>query len=112
MPSLGLFGLAAFSANQRTKEIDIRKALGATVGDIVILIAKGFVYLIIIALLLSAPLGWYFMKTWLEDFAYRVDISLWTFVYAALLILTIAGLTIAFQSFKASVTDAATTLRN
>lgn len=110
--SLGLFGLAALSITQRTKEIGIRKAHGATASDIVILFSKGFVYLIIIAFFLSAPIGWYLIRTWLEGFAYRVDIILWTFVYAALLTLTIAGLTIAYQSLKASVTDAAATLRN
>ncbi|MBT1696733.1 ABC transporter permease [Fulvivirgaceae bacterium PWU4] len=110
--SLGVFGLAAFSTTQRTKEIGIRKAHGATASDIVILFAKGFVYLIIIAFFLSAPLGWYLMETWLENFAYRVDISWWMFACAALLALTVAGLTIAYQSFKASLTDAATTLRN
>ena len=79
---LGLFGLAAFSAEQRTKEIGIRKVLGASVTDVTALLSKDFIKLVIIAIVIASPLAWYFMNKWLQDFAYRITISWWMFVAA------------------------------
>lgn len=108
---LGLFGLATFSAEQRTKEIGIRKVLGATVADIVSLLSKDFIALVLIALVLAAPIGWYFMHRWLQDFAYRVDINWWVFVIAAVIAILIALLTISSQAIKAALKNPVKNLR-
>jgi putative ABC transport system permease protein len=108
---LGLFGLAAFSAEQRTKEIGIRKVLGASVGSIVNLLSKDFLKLVAIALFIAAPVGWYFMNKWLEDFAYRVDIGWWMFAVAGVFAILIAFATISFHAVKAALADPAKNLR-
>jgi putative ABC transport system permease protein len=108
---LGLFGLATFSAEQRTKEIGIRKVLGASVADVVGLLSKDFIRLVFIALILAAPIGWYFMNRWLQDFAYRVNISWWVFVMAAIIAILIALLTISSQAIKAALTNPVKNLR-
>src|SRR5678815_3122395 len=79
---LGLFGLATFTAEQRTKEIGIRKVLGASVASVVGLLSKDFIKLVVIALFIAAPIGWYFMNRWLEDFAYRIQSGWWMFAVA------------------------------
>ena len=108
---LGLFGLAAFSAEQRTKEIGIRKVLGASVANIVGLLSKDFIKLVVIALFLAAPIGWYFMNKWLEDFAYRINIGWWMFGVAGLLAIFIAFATISLHAIKAALTNPIKNLR-
>jgi putative ABC transport system permease protein len=108
---LGLFGLAAFSAEQRTKEIGIRKVLGASVGSIVGLLSKDFIKLVLIALFIAAPIGWYFMNKWLQDFAYRINIGWWMFAIAGLFAIFIAFATISLHAIKAALTNPTKNLR-
>jgi putative ABC transport system permease protein len=108
---LGLFGLATFMAEQRRKEIGIRKVLGATITGIVALLSKDFLRLIGIAFLLAAPVAWFAMNKWLEDFAYRITISWWIFLLAALLAITIALLTISFRAIRAATANPVKSLR-
>lgn len=108
---LGLFGLAAFIAEQRTKEIGIRKVLGASVAGIVQLFSREFLKLVLIAFVIAAPLSWYFMHHWLQDFAYRVDISWWIFLVAGASAFVIALLTVSFQAIKAAVANPVKSLR-
>ena len=108
---LGLFGLVAFSAQQRSKEIGIRKILGSTVADIVKLLSAEFVKAVVIALLIASPIAWYFMHNWLQDFAYRINISWWVFVVAGLATLFIALLTVSFQAIKAAIANPIKSLR-
>lgn len=108
---LGLFGLASFIAEQRTKEIGIRKVLGLSMEGIVKLLSKDFIKLVLIAFIIASPLAWYFMNSWLEDFAYRVDITWWVFMLAGVLALMIALLTVSFQAVKAALTNPVNSLR-
>lgn len=109
---LGLFGLAAFSAEQRTKELSIRKVLGAKVSELVFLFSSEFTKLIYISVLIAVPMAYYLVDYWLEDFAYRTPIHLWVFVVAALSAITVAILTISYQSLKAAYKNPAETLKN
>ncbi len=109
---LGLFGLATFTAEQRTKEIGVRKVLGASVSSIVVLLSKDFLKLIAIAIVLAIPVAWYTMNRWLQDFAYKVDIEWWVFVLAGLLSIGIALLTVSFQSVKAALMNPVKSLRS
>ncbi|MEO6286484.1 MAG: ABC transporter permease [Dyadobacter sp.] len=109
---LGLFGLAAFTAEQRTKEIGVRKVLGASVAGIVTLLSKDFLKLVLIAIVIASPIAWYAMNQWLRDFVYRIDIEWWVFVLAGLLAVVIALLTVSFQSIKAALMDPVKTLRS
>ncbi len=109
---LGLFGLAAFTAEQRTKEIGIRKVLGASVSGIVSLLAKNFVGTVTLSFLLASPLAWYAMHQWLQDFDYRIDIEWWMFAFSGILVLFIALLTVSFQSIKAALANPVDSLRN
>ncbi|MFD2872495.1 ABC transporter permease [Mucilaginibacter ximonensis] len=109
---LGLFGLASYSAEQRTKEIGVRKVLGASVQNIVLLLSGHFIKLVLIANLLAWPLAWYAMHTWLESFAYRIDIHVSVFVLTAALSVFIALITISFQSVKAAVANPVKSLRS
>lgn len=109
---LGLFGLVSFMAEQKVKEIGIRKVLGASVTGIVALLSKDFLRLVLIAMLIAAPLAWYFMEQWLQDFAYRIDISWWVFALAGFAALTIALLTIALRSLKAAFVNPVESLRS
>jgi putative ABC transport system permease protein len=108
---LGLFGLAAFAAQQRTKEIGIRKVLGASVQQLVVLVSAQFLKPVGISMLLAAPLAWWIMHKWLEDFAYRVSISAWIFLLAGGIAVLIAFLTVASQALKAALTNPAKSLR-
>ncbi|CAN5897627.1 ABC transporter permease [soil metagenome] len=108
---LGLYGLAAFTAEQRTKEIGIRKVLGASVASIVRLLSKNFIKLVGVAILIALPLAWYAMGRWLEDFAYRIDLEWWVFALAAGLALLIALLTVSFQSVKAALANPVKSLK-
>ncbi|MGA0555197.1 permease prefix domain 2-containing transporter [Larkinella sp. VNQ87] len=109
---MGLFGLATFTAEQRTKEISIRKVLGASVAGIVALLSKDFVKLVLVALFLAAPVAWWAMNQWLNDFAYKVDIEWWVFALAGLLAIVIALLTISFQSIRAAFMNPVNNLRS
>ncbi|SDK02132.1 putative ABC transport system permease protein [Catalinimonas alkaloidigena] len=109
---LGLFGLATFTAEQRTREIGIRKVLGASISAITLLLSKDFLKLVLIAFVVSAPLAWYVMQRWLEDFAYRTDLSWWVFALAGFLAFLIAGLTVSYQAIKASLANPVRTLRS
>jgi putative ABC transport system permease protein len=109
---LGLLGLAMFSAEQRVKEIGVRKVLGASVGQIVSLFSFGFVKLVVIAFVIAAPVAWYSMISWLQDFAYKVDISWWVFVLAAVISIFIALLTISYQAIKSAMANPVKSLRS
>ena len=108
---LGLLGLTSFMAEQRTKEIGIRKALGAGVKDIVSLLTKSFMILVGIAYIIAVPLAWYFMKLWLEDFYYRIDISLGVFISAFILSMLIAFITVFFLAYRAANSNPVKSLR-
>jgi ABC-type antimicrobial peptide transport system permease subunit len=108
---LGLFGLATFVAKQRTKEIGIRKVLGASLGSITRLITRDFLKLVALAFLIASPLAWYLMHGWLQGFAYKIDFEWWVFVLAGLLAVTIAMITISFQAVKAGMADPVKSLR-
>lgn len=109
---LGLFGLAAFTAEQRIKEIGVRKVLGASVTDITALLSGDFLKLVGIAILIASPLAWYGMRLWLQDFAYRVEMGWGVFVLAAILSLLIAFFTVSFQSVKAAISNPVRSLRS
>ena len=102
---LGLFGLASFTAEQRTKEIGIRKVLGSSTGSIVMLLSKDFALLVLIAIVLASPIAWYGMERWLQDFAYRTDLSWWVFAVAGASAMAIALLTVSFQALRAASLD-------
>jgi len=108
---LGLFGLATFSAEQRTKEIGVRKVLGASVGNVVSLLSKEFLKLVFIAIVIASPITWFVMNKWLQDFAYRTNISWLVFVLTAIIAIGIALLTISFQAIKAALANPVKSLR-
>jgi len=108
---LGLFALSAFMAEQRTKEIGIRKVLGASVNGIVTMLSKDFLKLIIIAMLIASPIAWWAMIKWLQDFEYRVQINWWIFLVAGLLASIIALVTVSFQAMRVAVANPAKSLR-
>ena len=109
---LGLFGLAAYAAEQRTKEIGIRKILGASVATIAGMLSFDFIKLVFIAILISLPAGWFLMNKWLQDFAYRVNIQWWVLVLAGSTAIFIAFITISFQSIKAALSNPVNSLRS
>ncbi|RIV17347.1 ABC transporter permease [Fibrisoma montanum] len=109
--SLGLFGLAAFTAEQRTKEIGVRKVLGASVTSIVALLSEDFLKLVLIAILIASPLAWYAMHQWLNEFAYKIDLEWWMFALAGIQAVAIALLTVGFQSLKAALMNPVKSLR-
>ncbi|HVU97650.1 MAG TPA: ABC transporter permease [Puia sp.] len=109
---LGLFGLAAYMAQQRTKEIGIRKVLGATVGSVLLLVSKEFLLLVGLAFLIAVPVTWWAMSQWLREFAYRTPVSWWIFPLAGVAALVIAILTISFQAAKAAVANPINALRS
>ena len=109
--SLGLLGLASFMALQRTREIGIRKVLGSSVSGIIILLSKGFMKPVIVAIIIACPLGWWLMEKWLQSFPYRTNIQLWVFAVSGLLVMLIAFLSVASQTLKAALTKPAETLK-
>ncbi|MFN0033878.1 MAG: ABC transporter permease [Saprospiraceae bacterium] len=109
---LGLFGLAAFTAEQRTKEIGIRKVLGASVAGITGLLAKDFLKLVVLAILIASPVAYYFMNLWLADFAYRIEIKWWVFALAGVGAALVAALTVSFQSVRAALANPVKSLRS
>jgi len=108
---LGLFGLSLFVATRRTKEIGIRKVYGASMGKIVWLISREFLFIVLISNLIAWPLGWYFMEKWLRNFAYRISIEWWIFVFVAVLSATMVFIAIIYQSLRAANTDPVKSLR-
>ena len=108
---LGLFGLVTYAAEQRTKEIGVRKVLGASVGGIVTMLSKDFAKLVLIASLIAFPVAWWVMNKWLQSFAYRINISWWVFVVAGLTAILIALMTVSFQAIKAAVANPVKSLR-
>jgi putative ABC transport system permease protein len=109
---LGLLGLSLFATAQRTKEIGVRKVLGASVTSIIVLLSKDFVKLVIVAFIIASPLAWYIMHNWLNDFAYRINLSAWIFIAAAMLALFIALATISYQAIKAALANPVKSLRS
>ncbi|MBK7873706.1 MAG: ABC transporter permease [Saprospiraceae bacterium] len=108
----GLFGLTIHTIHLKTKEIGVRKVLGASVANIVLLLSKDFIRLVLIAMVIAAPLAWYFMNGWLQNFAYRIDIQWWIFVIAGIIALAIAFLTMSFQSIRAALANPVKSLRS
>ncbi|HEX8350998.1 MAG TPA: FtsX-like permease family protein, partial [Hymenobacter sp.] len=108
---LGLFGLATFMAEQRTKEIGIRKVLGASVGNIVSLLSKDFLKLVLVANLVAWPLAWWTMHRWLQDFAYRISLNWWVFALAGIVALFIALVTVSVQAVRTATTNPIQNLR-
>jgi putative ABC transport system permease protein len=110
--SLGLFGLVHLTTIQRTKEIGVRKVLGASVGSIVALLSKDFLKLVLIAVLIASPIAWYAMNQWLADFAYKITIEWWVFALSGTLAIGIALVTVSFQSIKAAMANPVRSLRS
>jgi len=108
---LGLFRLAAFTSLQRTKEIGIRKVLGAGLSNIVMLVAAQFLKLVAIAFIIAVPLGWLAANRWLQDFAYRINISWWIFPAAGITVLLIALMTVGYHALKAALVNPVKSIR-
>jgi ABC-type antimicrobial peptide transport system permease subunit len=109
---LGLFGLATYMAENRVKEIGVRKVLGASVGGIATLLSKDFLKLVLLSFVVAAPVAWWAMYSWLKDYPYRVEIRWWVFAMAALLSMGIAVVTISYQAIKAGLANPARSLRS
>jgi ABC-type antimicrobial peptide transport system permease subunit len=108
---LGLFGLASFVAEQRTKEIGVRKVLGASIFNLWRMLSKDFVLLVIVSCFIAIPLAWYFLHQWLQRYTYRTDISWWIFMIAAMGALLITMATVSFQAIKAALSNPVKSLR-
>ncbi|MFN2438103.1 MAG: ABC transporter permease, partial [Chitinophagaceae bacterium] len=108
---LGLFGLATYAAEQRIKEIGIRKVLGASVGNIVGMLSKDFLKLILIAALVAFPIAWWGLHKWLEDFVFRIGIAWWIFILAGVVTAFVAFITLSLQAIKAATTNPVKSLR-
>jgi putative ABC transport system permease protein len=108
---MGLFGLGMFTAQRRTKEISIRKVLGASVTDITTMLGKDFLKLVIISIFFASPIAYYFSHQWLQDFTYRTDLNWWVFALAGAIAIVIAILTIGFQAIKAAIANPVRSLR-
>jgi putative ABC transport system permease protein len=108
---LGLYGLTAYSASQKIKEIGVRKVLGATINNLAIMLSRDYLKLILLAFIIAVPVGWYILNNWLTDFAYRTNISWWMFGGAGLLVLAVAMVTVSFQVIKAAIANPVKSLR-
>lgn len=108
---LGLFGLFAYSAEIRTKEIGVRKVVGATVTNIVVLLNKEFTKWVLISAVIAWPLAYFAMNSWLQNFAYRIDINVWAFVLSRIVAIGVAILTVSYQSIKAAIANPIDSLR-
>ncbi|SFW53958.1 ABC transporter permease [Cellulophaga fucicola] len=108
---LGLFGLAAYTSEQRSKEIGVRKVLGASVVNIVNLLSKDFIRLVVLSIVIAIPVAWWAMSSWLEDYAYRINMQWWMFALAGIGAVAIALLTVSFQAIKAAITNPVKSLR-
>ena len=110
--SLGLLGLAMFTAEQRTKEIGIRKVLGASVGSLFALLSREFVILVLISLLIASPVAWWAMNKWLMNYNYHVNVDWWIFLLAGVAAIVITLITVSFQSIKAALMNPVKSLRS
>ena len=108
---LGLFGLSLFATAQRTKEIGVRKILGASVSAIIVLLSKDFIKLVIVAFVIASPVAWFIMNGWLQNFAYRISISMWVFAWSGLIAIFIALATVSFQAIRAAIANPVKSLR-
>jgi putative ABC transport system permease protein len=108
---LGLLGLAIFMANKRTKEIGVRKILGASPSQIIAMLSKDFIPLVLLALLIATPVAWYFTSKWLQNFTYRISMPIWVFVITGLCAIAIAFITVGFQTIKAAIANPIKSLR-
>ena len=108
---IGLFAMSLLIVAQRTKEIGVRKVLGASVSSITLLLTKDFIILVLIAFLIASPIAWWFSKQWLENYANRIDLGLWFFLVAGLLAIAIAMLTVGSRTLKAAMQNPAKSLR-
>jgi putative ABC transport system permease protein len=108
---LGLFGLSAFVAEQRTKEIGIRKALGASMAGIVVMLSRQFTKWVLVGNIIAWPLAFYFMSKWLQKFAYRAGISIWTFILTSAVVFVVALLTVSYQTIRAASADPVKSLK-
>jgi putative ABC transport system permease protein len=111
LASLGLFGLSAYAARQRVKEIGVRKVLGASVAGISLLLSSDFIKLVVVSFIIASPLAWFAMNKWLQQFSYRVNVEWWVFVAAGVLSVLIAMITVSFQAVKAALTNPVKNLR-
>ena len=109
---LGLFGLSAYSVQQRAKEISIRKILGASLLSIVSLLSMNFTRLVLISIFIALPVAYLFVRNWLQEFAYQIDVTWWIFALPGLLAVAIAVLTVSIQSIKAAITNPVKNLRS
>jgi len=109
---MGLFGLAALTAEQRTREIGIRKVLGAGIGDITRMLSKDFVLLVLVALVISSPIAYYFLHRWLQDYSYKTSVSWWIFALAGSSAVVIALLTVSFHAVRAALANPVKSLRS
>lgn len=110
--SLGLFGMAAFTTRQRSREISVRKVLGASVGGLVGMLSRDFLKMVLLGFLLAIPLAWYGMNLWLQDFAYRIDLEWWMFAVAGMAVMLLAFLTVSSQSLTAALSNPASALKS
>ena len=108
---LGLYGLTSFATEQRTKEIGIRKVLGASIFSVTTLITKDFIKLVVVAIAIASPIAWYFMNKWLEDFSYKIDIQWWFFVVAGIVAVSIAVVTVSYQAIRAALMNPVRSLK-
>ena len=109
---LGLYGLVSFMAMQKTKEVGIRKVLGASVSSIVMLFSKEFTILIFVAFLVAAPVAWWLMSKWLDNFVFKIDMNVWIFIMAIVVSIVIAWITVGFKAIRAALADPIRSLRN
>jgi ABC-type antimicrobial peptide transport system permease subunit len=109
---LGLFGLATYTAENRIKEIGVRKVLGASVPGITVLLSRDFLKLVVVSFFIAAPLAWYAMYTWLKGYSYRVEIRWWVFLLAGLLSVLISLLTVGYQAVRAAIANPVKSLRS
>ena len=108
---LGLLGLTLFTAEQRTKEIGIRKVLGASITQLLVLLSREFMMLLLVSFIIAIPLGWWLMSQWLQDYAYRTELSWWIFLLAGALALLTALLTVSTQAIKAALSNPVKSLK-
>jgi ABC-type antimicrobial peptide transport system permease subunit len=109
---LGLFGLAAYMAENRVKEIGVRKVLGASVTSVVTLLSREFMLLVVISIFIATPVAWYAMNLWLNDFSYRIGMPWWVFAVAGVLAIVVSLLTVSYQAIKAALLDPVKSLRS
>jgi putative ABC transport system permease protein len=109
---MGLFGLAAFTIEQRTKEIGIRKVLGASLASINGLLSKDFLQLVLLSIIIASPIAWWVMNNWLRGFAYRITVSWWMFGVAGLLAIVTAVITVSYHAIRAAIANPVDSLRS